>query len=455
MRTTKKTLTRALLHWGSALALLAIAACEHDESAVRTDAHEHADERAPGPANAQAHEHAHPGEDPHAHETGGAPGRSDGESARADEVTLSAAAIAASGIELATAELGRLRAVVRAPAQIALNREGLAHVGCGVKGRIAEVRARLGASVRAGDVLAVVESVEFADAQSDFLAKASAAAAAAPAIELARSAHERARGLHAASQGIALAEVHKREAELRAAEAALSSAKTAQRAAESRLELLGLDAAARARLAETGAIDARFLVRAPLGWQVVEQEVALGELVGPERDALFVVADTSRLWVLADVPEARLSDVAVGAPARVLIGAEEDHWCDGVVAFVSPALDPRTRTVRARIEALDRHPELRPGVFAQAEIEVPLAADAEERVVVPLDAVRDLEGARVVFVPVAGEDGTFAPRRVTLGASAGGFVELRAGLVVGDRFVAKGAFLLEAELGKSSAVHEH
>lgn len=61
----------------------------------------------------------------------------------------------------------------------------------------------------------------------------------------------------------------------------------------------------------------------------------------------------------------------------------------------------------------------------------------------------------MVFVPVAGEDGTFAPRRVTLGASAGGFVELRAGLVVGDRFVAKGAFLLEAELGKSSAVHEH
>lgn len=446
------------------LALLALlVACSHDGETLGSSGRTSRTADVHAPNETDDHAHARADEHDHAHgdapaggskpADGGASAHGD-EHAHADEVALSPAALAASRIELGTASTGALAVVVRAPAQIALNREGMAHVGCPVKGRVAELAARLGADVKSGDVLAVVESAEFAEAQSDYLAKTSAAATAAPAVELARNAHERAQGLYAASQGIALTEVQKREAELHVAEAALAAARTAVRAAESRLTLLGFDGAARARLAEKGDIDARFLVRAPIAGQVVERGVALGELVGPERDALFVLADTRELWVLADVPEARLRDVAVGARARVLLGAEEDHWCQGVVNFVSPALDARTRTVRVRIQAIDHHPELRPGVFAEAEIEAP-RSEGVELVVVPSEAVREVEGARVVFVPVAGEEGTFAARRVEVAATAGGKTQLRAGLAAGERYVAKGAFVLEAELGKSSAVHEH
>lgn len=425
---------------GLALAVLvALAACTHDEHGTHDP---HGAHEEPG-AHAAGDERAHARPAP--------------EQGHADEVHLSPAALVASSVVLGTAEDHILAPTFRAPAQIAFNREGMAHVGCAVKGRVAEVRARLGDEVKAGDVLLVVESAELARAQSEYLSKKSASATAAPAVELARNAHERAKGLYEKAQGVALAEVQKRESELRAAEAGLAAARAAERAAESELQLLGFGPEKLARLGEGGAVDPRFEVKAPIAGQVIEREVTLGELVGPERDALLVLADTSKLWVLADVPESKSGAVAVGARARVLLGADQDHWCEGVVAFVSPALDPRTRSVRVRIEALDRHPELRPGVFAQAEIAASgeHAGPSTQVVSVPSDAVRTIEGRTIVFVPVAGEPGTFAARAVVLGRFVGGRVEIVRGLAAGETFVAEHGFVLEAELGKSGAKHEH
>ncbi|MBK7875148.1 MAG: efflux RND transporter periplasmic adaptor subunit [Planctomycetes bacterium] len=464
---------RASRRWAGAFALaLLLAACSHHD-APGGAGHTHAPPSGAGAtkgtsaepdraAAAHASEHgavAHDhGADAHGdHDHGDAEHAGEASSHPADdhanEVVLGARALAESGIELVAAERRALAATFRAPAQVALNREGMAHVGCAVKGRVAEIRVRLGDEVAAGDVLLVVESAELAEAQSDYLSKSSAFATAGPAVELARNAHERARGLYEASQGIALTEVQRREAELHAAEAALASARTAMSAAKSRLTLLGVQDEALERLVATGVVDPRFLVRAPIRGQVVEHEVTFGELVGPERDALLVLADTSRLWVLADVPEAKLRSTAVGSRARVLLGAEQDHWCEGVVTFVSPALDPRTRSVRVRIEALDRHPELRPGVFAEAEITAPETGG--EAVVVPAEAVRMVRGTTVVFVPVAGEEGAFVARPVVVGVATSSHVVIRSGLAARERVVAKQAFLLEAELGKSGAVHQH
>lgn len=372
-----------------------------------------------------------------------------------DDVTLGAEALERHGVRVGAVERRVLTATLRAPGQVHFNTEGVAHVGIPVQGRVAEIHVRLGDEVRTGDALLKVESAELGEAQSDFLQRRGATANAEPAVDLARNAHERATALYEKNQGIALTEVQKREAEYRAAVAALASSRAAQEAARNRLHLLGMTDEAVARLGETGTIDPHFTVVAPISGQVIEREATLGELVGPEREALMIVADMSKLWVIADVPESRLGEIQRGARARVLLGTNGDHWCPGTVSFLSPTLDPATRTVQVRIEPSEQHEELRPGVFAQAEIELGRPGGGEPVLAIPDAAVQTVEGASAVFVPVPGEEGTFAKRAVSVGKAVGGFVPVLSGLQEGELLVVEGSFILKAELGKSTAEHQH
>ncbi|MBI5434002.1 MAG: efflux RND transporter periplasmic adaptor subunit [Planctomycetes bacterium] len=406
-------------------------------------------------------EHAHAEGDAHDRDAAEPAGGEHGAAEHADDVTLTPEALAANGVRIELAEARLLRPTFRVPAQIAFNRDGMAHVGSPVKGRVSELFVKLGDEVLKGAPLLSIESSELGEAQSDLLQKRSAARTTRPAVELAKNAYERAKGLYEQTQGLPLTEVQKREGEFRAAEAAREAADTAEQAAENKLHLLGMSQAEVDHLTTTGEIDPRFAVRAPIAGQVIEREVTLGELVGPDRDTLLVLADISKLWILADVPEAKLHTTAVGARALVLLGAEQDpkqsHWCEGRVTFISPALDPGTRSVRVRIEALDRHPELRPGVFAQAEItaHVEGSEPAKPVLAVPDAAVQTVEGETAVFVPVPGEPGTFAKRVVRVGASVGGMLPVFAGLAWGEAYVAEGSFILKAELGKAGAEHRH
>jgi cobalt-zinc-cadmium efflux system membrane fusion protein len=76
-------------------------------------------------------------------------------------------------------------------------------------------------------------------------------------------------------------------------------------------------------------------------------------------------------------------------------------------------------------------------------------------VAVPEEAVQSVEGQTAVFVPVAGEQNTFAKRAVTVGKPIAGLVPVLSGLAEGESFVAQGSFLLKADLGKGSAEHQH
>jgi cobalt-zinc-cadmium efflux system membrane fusion protein len=213
-------------------------------------------------------------------------------------------------------------------------------------------------------------------------------------------------------------------------------------------------------LARTGEIAPRYTVHAPIDGQVVEREVTLGELVSPDREALMVLADTSTLWVLADVPEARLHEVAPGAKAWIMMGSAAGRRFEGQVAFIAPLVDAGTRTAQVRIEvpaAASGGLMLKPGMFAQVEVVATDPANPEPvpTVAVPDEAVQTVEGGPAVFVPVKGEPTTYAKGAVTVGPSVGGLVPILAGLVEGEEFVITGTFILKAELGKGSAAHEH
>ncbi len=463
LRPVDRRLSGGVVPLLAAASLAWLGACEkhdgHDEHAGHDHAQAHDDH---GMDHAGHDDHEGHDHDAHAEPAGHDEheGHDDGEGGEGhvDEVTLTPEAVARYGVRIAKVQAKALEATFVAPARVGFNTEAMAHVGSTLEGRAVEIPVRLGDEVKKGDPLVIVESPELGQAQAEFLLKRTMARAAEPQVDLAKASWDRAKGLLEQSQGISLTEVQKREAEYKAALAAKQTAESAAVAAENTLRILGMDRASIDQLAKTETISPRYTIRAAIDGQVVEREITLGELVSPDRESLMVLADTSTLWVLADVPEARLASVAVGARAWVMTGSFEGERFAGQVAFISPLVDPMTRTAPVRIEV----PRgvlgaLRPGMFAQVEIAA--AAEAGDgqaaRIAVPMDAVQTVEGGPAVFVPVEGEPNTFAKRAVRIGPVVGGMVPVLSGLSEGEPFVAGGSFILKAELGKGSAKHEH
>lgn len=425
------------------LALAILVSCdgtntESHSSVPRVDAAEQED-------HSQEDGHAHPGE---------------GEAEHADEVMLTSDAVARYGIKTQAAQLWVLRPTIAAPARVGFNTEAMAHVGSPLRGRIAEINVRVGDPVKAGQELAVIESPELGEAQADYLQRRVAVETAGPAVDLSKVAWERAQGLYEKSQGISLTEVQRREAEHKVSIAALKAAESARTAAANRLHLLGMKHDAIEALASTGEVVPRFAIRAAIDGVVVQREVTLGELVGPDREYLMVLADATKLWVLADVPEAKLLRVHPGAKAWINVGSLGEVGSkrfEGSVAFISPFVDPTTRTAQVRIEVPIADLGLLPGMFAQAEIveRDPSEPSPAPVVAVPEDAIQTVEGGPALFVPVEGEPNTYAKRAVTIGRAVGGLVPVFSGLVEGEMFVSEGTFILKADLGKGAAAHEH
>lgn len=400
---------------------------------------------------------AHAEDDGHDHDVGG---HGEGESAHADEVKLTADAVERYGIKIESAQMWALRPTIVTPARVGFNAEAMAHVGSRLRGRVVEIRVRLGQEVKKGDELCIIESPELGEAQADLLQKRVAKESASPQVELAKVAWDRAKNLYEQSQGISLTEVQRREAEYKAAVAAQRAADAAVTASENRLHLLGMNQDAVAEFLKTGEVFPRHTITAAIGGQVVQREVTLGELVGPDRESIMVIANLTNVWVLADVPEAKLAEIAVGAKAWVKVGSSDSKPLEGQVAFISPMVDMTTRTAEVRIEVATKDLPLKPGMFAQVEIVttgVGAAAGSEPTpmIAVPDVAVQTVEGGPAIFVPVEGEPNTFAKRAVTIGKTVGGLVPIYSGLVEGERFVAAGTFILKADLGKGSAAHEH
>lgn len=375
-----------------------------------------------------------------------------------DEVKLTADAIRRYGIRIETARKRALIPTVTAPARVEFDAERMAHVGSAVTGRVAELKVRIGAAVKQGDPLIVVDSPQLGETQSDYLQRRTAVTTAQPALELAQSAFDRAQQLYneTKGQGIALTAVQQRQSEFSTARGMLHTSEAALRAAENRLSLLGMSADAIKQLADTGTIKARYTITAPIDGQVIERRVTLGELVGPEQESLLVVADLSTVWVVADVAEAQLSQIAVGAKTLLRVASRSQEMVEGTVAYVAPQLDPNTRAGKVRVEVKNEGMKLMPGMFAAVEITAAAdEASMDAVLVVPEGAIQMVEKATSVFVAVEGEEDTFARRAVAVGPAVGGWVPIVSGLNRGAQVVTSGSFILKAELGKAGAAHEH
>jgi Cu(I)/Ag(I) efflux system membrane fusion protein len=179
-------------------------------------------------------------------------------------------------------------------------------------------------------------------------------------------------------------------------------------------------------------------ILAPASGVVIEKNVVDGSAALPG-ERLYRLADPSRVWVEADVYESDVPLVAVGQPVTITFPYLPGETRTGTIAFVAPALDPTTRTVRARIELDNADGMLRPDMFANVGLEIPLG----ETVIVPEGAVIRAGAQAVVFVDLG--EGRLQPRQVVLGRRGREGWQILDGLGGGETVVTSGNFLVAAE----------
>ena len=204
-----------------------------------------------------------------------------------------------------------------------------------------------------------------------------------------------------------------------------------------RLTVLGMAPADIDAIEQTGEPMRLVTIVAPRNGVVVNRGVTVGTSVDPST-TLLTIADLSRVWVLAEVPEAGITAVRVGTTAQLDFPASGRPPFRARADFVYPTLTDRTRTLRVRFSAPNTGGRLRPGLYGTALFEsagLPVIA-------VPRDAVVDTGEQQHVFVATGDR---FEPRAVTLGVQLADRVEIRSGLTEGERIVAAGVFLLDSE----------
>ena len=177
---------------------------------------------------------------------------------------------------------------------------------------------------------------------------------------------------------------------------------------------------------------------ATLGGVVVERKVAQGQVVQPS-DALFVVADLTRLWAVAQVPEQQVNQVKAGQAVSIEVPALGNEKLVGKLIYVGQTINPETRTVLVRTELDNRDGRLKPAMLASMLIE----AKPVERMVIPASAVVRENDEDHVFV--AEGEGSFRLQKVKLGPEQGGQRIVVSGLKGAEILVIDGAFHLNNE----------
>ncbi|MEW6071527.1 MAG: efflux RND transporter periplasmic adaptor subunit [Planctomycetota bacterium] len=363
----------------------------------------------------------------------------------------SAAAVAKAGIELVPVATRALTEVIAAPARVDYDRTRYARLAPKAAGTVQRVEKGPGEAVRAGEVLALVDSAAVGAAKAELLLAVAAADVGERALDRLRTARDR--GFRTE------AELQEAEAAARAARVRHFNARQAlanlglvvegfDRAESSdpelaeRLRFLGLPPEMVAALDPAVATANLLAVRAPFDGVVLERHVVAGEVV-EIIDVLLSIADVGRMWILLDVALEDSGRLAVGQAVTFLPDVPGAPETAGTLAWTSTAVDEKTRTVRARAEVENADGRLRANVFGTGRI---VLRQSPAALIVPEEAVQWEGCCHVVFV--AAGDPLFAPRKVRLGVRQDGYAEILVGLRPGETIAAAGSHVLKSELLK-------
>lgn len=382
---------------------------DHDEKDEKHD--EHGDERGA-----------------HGAEGKNAAAKADGDEHEGEEgsaVNLSDTQIKVGRIESVETTVGNIDQTIQLTGEIHTNRDRVIEVVPRVPGIVRSVVSFLGDNVEAGTVMAVLDSRELADAKSAYFG----------ARERTRLAHTKFKR----EESLWRKKISS-EQEYLNTRSSLAEAQIAERGAAQKLRALGVSPD-NLKDSPNGSLT-RFEVVAPFGGTIIEKKVTAGASID-EREPIYRIADLRTVWVIANVYEKDIAQIARGQIAAIRTGAYPDRAFMGRITWIADTLDERTRTLKVRVEVGNDHRLLKPGMFVTANVTVGTRGNVLK---VPDAAIRRQGGETIVFVDEG--RGRFERREVVLGVQSDGLVEIRKGLKPGERVVSAGSFILKSELEK-------
>ncbi len=364
------------------------------------------------------------------------PAESSGPAAPRTEVVLSAAAQAQGQIETQPASTTDEPEVLRVSGHIALADNCVWRVGVRTHGVVGTVLVGAGDFVHKGAVVARYRADELRDSSARYHAAKAELARVQAATTLAQRNLERTGTLYelkAASQQ----QVDQARQDAVAAQSEVGRAQ----AEVDRLKHLmedDLHVAVEPTPGDENADEVPII--APADGYILEKNVTPGKAIDT-RDDTFVIGDLSQVWMLASVRQDQLGPLRLGQPVRVTVAGVAEQQFEGKIANLGQALDPQTRTMQVRIVLRNSKNVLRPEMLATAEIP---AGSPRRIVIVPSDAVQQMDGQDVVFVRTAPD--RFAVRPVQTAATRNGNTPILQGLHEGEPVVVRGSFILKSQL---------
>jgi cobalt-zinc-cadmium efflux system membrane fusion protein len=403
----------------------------HDHSHGSHGGHDHGhghgkQEKPPAktPGSDAGHDHDHGGHGGHDHSHGGHKGHDHAAPARRVAVTKDQ--VSRFGIKTARAVRGSVSRALRVPGEIKINSDRMAHVVPQTPGVVMVVSAVVGQTMKSGQVMAVICSRELARAKIDYLA-------ALEHLKLADETHRREEKLYKKKVSA--------EQEYLAARNALAKARIRLRSSRQNLLAYGVKASSLAKLAQQNDEDfASYKVVAPFDGTVIDKHIVTGEVIGKQNEG-FVLADLSTVWVDLAVSQDAVSSVRKGY--RVTIRMPNSATTKATLDFVSPVIDPNTRTALARAVLKNPEERFRPGSFVEAHIHVPATRQV---LVVPKSSIQLVDDKPCIFVRTRAG---FDLREVKTGTADGTAIEILSGVKAGEAVASAGAFHLKAEYIKS------
>lgn len=405
-------------------------------------------------------------------------------------VELSAEAVKAAGIQTAEIDERESVAVVIVTGTVEANQEKMQQVTPLVSGRVERVNVVLGERVKQDAILAVISSPEVAEMHGKLHEAETRLNLGRENLERVQRAENRSAVLQAKAR-LDEADANLRRTrrlielgaaagkDLIAAETASTSAK-AEYEYQSNISLNREVQAARAEVETTqvevshlrnslGTLGASIVeaqsgnphdtsvvtLRAPAAGIVIDRLVNAGAGIEPGK-SIFTIADISTLWVIANVPEGRISQLRVGTPAEVRSAELGQASIAGRVAYIDPVLNEQTRTGRVRIEIGNPGERLKVGMFVEVQFRTsggPSGNGTGKSLLVPDNAVQRIGDRTVVFIP-SDTPGRYDARDLQLGKPVNGFHPVLSGLKAGERVVTDGSFVLKTQLMKGELGEE-
>ncbi len=367
-------------------------------------------------------------------------------------------AVRQAGVDVELVERHPISELVAGNGEITYDPTHLASLSSRVPGTVWRVEKNIGDTVQTGGILALVDAVEVGQAKTRLMQ-----ALAEEQLQL-----QNVTRLKEAGGSVARRQILEAEADLSKARAGVLSAEQSlinlglpvatdrwhslsERDVLTKLRFLGLPETLRSQLDEHTATTNLIPVFAPMDGVIVDRNVTAGEVVDASR-VLFQVADTSRMWLMLNVPLENAGKLAVGQTVRFRPDSSPNE-VTGELDWISTAADQKTRMVQVRAKLPNPDGQLRDETFGTGQV---VLRDEDNAIVVPNAAVHWEGCCQIVFVRDKGyfdspqSPKVFHVRTVRLGAKTDKFSEVIAGVLPGEVVAVDGSDVLQAQLLKNN-----